>query len=51
MEPRLTHGGDWAGYEALYGRPPLDFSSNLSPLGVPEGVRAALQAAAVHVDR
>ena len=51
MEPRLTHGGDWAGYEALYGRPPLDFSSNLSPLGVPEGVRAALQAAAVQVDR
>ena len=43
--PELLHGGDWAGYEAEYGRPPLDFSSNVSPLGLPEGVRrAAIQA-------
>ena len=39
--PELVHGGDWAGYEAEYGRPPLDFSSNVSPLGLPEGVRRA----------
>ena len=38
----LTHGGDWAGYEQQYGRAPLDFSSNVSPLGLPEGVRQAV---------
>ena len=40
-----THGGDWAGYETEYGFLPLDFSANISPLGLPEGVReAAVQA-------
>ena len=39
------HGGDWAGYETEYGSLPLDFSANISPLGLPEGVReAAVQA-------
>ena len=38
----LTHGGDWAGYEREYGKAPLDFSSNVSPLGLPEGVRQAV---------
>ena len=33
----LTHGGDWAGYRAEFGRDPLDFSANVSPLGLPEG--------------
>lgn len=42
MEQKLTHGGDWAGYEAQYGAKPLDFSANISPLGLPEGVRAAV---------
>lgn len=42
--PALVHGGDWAGFEGEYGRPPLDFSSNVSPLGLPEGVRAAAAA-------
>lgn len=42
MEQTLTHGGDWAGYEAEYGGKPLDFSANVSPLGLPEGVRAAV---------
>ena len=37
----LVHGGDWAGFEMEYGAPPLDFSSNVSPLGLPEGVRLA----------
>ena len=36
---------DWAGYEARYGRPPLDFSANVSPLGLPEGVRRGIIAA------
>lgn len=42
MEQTLTHGGDWAGYEARYGGTPLDFSANISPLGLPEGVRSAV---------
>ena len=25
----LTHGGDWAGYQAEYGCQPLDFSANI----------------------
>ncbi|WP_300279749.1 histidinol-phosphate transaminase [uncultured Subdoligranulum sp.] len=47
----LVHGGDWAGYEAEYGRSPLDFSANVSPLGVPTGVQAAIAGAAAAVDR
>ena len=39
----LTHGGDWAGYETEYGKMPLDFSANVSPLGLPEGVRKAAE--------
>lgn len=42
MEPKLIHGGDWAGYEAEYGAKPLDFSANISPLGLPEGVHSAV---------
>jgi len=42
MEQKLTHGGDWAGYQAEYGEKPLDFSANISPLGLPEGVRAGV---------
>ena len=41
MQP-LTHGGDWAGYRARFGRDPLDFSANVSPLGLPEGVAKAI---------
>ncbi len=44
MDKTLVHGGDWAGFEAEYGRLPLDFSSNVSPLGLPDGVRAAVVA-------
>ena len=47
----LIHGGDWAGFELEYGRPPLDFSSNVSPLGVPEGVRDAVAKAVCAADR
>lgn len=34
---QLVHGGDWAGYRAQYGQDALDFSANVSPLGLPEG--------------
>lgn len=43
----LTHGGDVIGYRLRYGKPPLDFSASLNPLGMPDGVRrAAVEAAA-----
>lgn len=38
----LSHGGDWAGYEREYGLPLLDFSANVSPLGLPENLRQAV---------
>ena len=38
----LTHGGDIAGYFDQYGCEPLDFSANVSPLGLPEGVRRSV---------
>lgn len=47
----VRHGGDWAGFQARYGRPPLDFSASLSPLGLPEGVRRAAQAALEEANR
>ena len=50
MKP-LTHGGDWAGYRAEFGRDPLDFSANVSPLGLPQGVADAITAALPHADR
>lgn len=49
--PQLTHGGDWAGFAAEYGTMPLDFSANISPLGLPEGVRRAIAEAAAAQDR
>ena len=49
MEP--IHGGDWAGYKAEYGGDPLDFSASISPLGLPEGVRRAAEAALATADR
>ena len=51
MSLELVHGGDWTGFLREYGREPLDFSANISPLGVPEGVQAALRAAASRADR
>lgn len=46
-----THGGDWAGYETEYGSLPLDFSANVSPLGLPDGVREAAVQALQEADR
>lgn len=51
MPDSLIHGGDWAGYQQEFGKMPLDFSANISPLGVPPGVRRALRAAAGRADR
>lgn len=51
MKDQLTHGGDWAGFALAHGCPPLDFSANISPLGVPGGVQKALRDAAGQADR
>ena len=48
---QLVHGGDWAGYRAEFGRDPLDFSANVSPLGLPKGVADAITAALPQADR
>ena len=48
---QLVHGGDWAGYRAQYGQDALDFSANVSPLGLPEGVAKAITAALATADR
>ena len=48
---KLVHGGDWAGYRAEFGRDALDFSANVSPLGLPHGVAAAISAALPMADR
>ena len=48
---QLTHGGDWAGYRAEFGRDPLDFSANVSPLGLPDGVAKAITASLATADR
>lgn len=47
----LPHGGDWTGFVQEYGAMPLDFSANVSPLGLPEGVRRAAAAALEQADR
>ena len=45
------HGGDWTSFEETYGKMPLDFSANISPLGVPEKVKQAVIRAAGEADR
>ena len=47
----LTHGGDWMGYRERFGRDALDFSANVSPLGLPEGVAQAIRDALPLADR
>lgn len=46
-----NHGGDWAGFEKTYGAPPLDFSANVSPLGLSGAVRQAAEAALTEAGR
>ena len=48
---QLVHGGDWAGYRAEYGHDALDFSANVSPLGLPEGVAHAITESLKTADR
>ena len=48
---KLVHGGDTVGYREKYGRDALDFSANVSPLGLPAGVAAAIAAALPTADR
>lgn len=48
---KLVHGGDWAGYRAEFGFDALDFSANVSPLGLPAGVAAAITNALPTADR
>lgn len=48
---KLVHGGDWAGYRAEFGCDALDFSANVSPLGLPAGVAAAIINALPTADR
>lgn len=48
---KLVHGGDWAGYRVEFGCDALDFSANVSPLGLPAGVAAAITNALPTADR
>ena len=48
---QLVHGGDWMGYRERFGHDALDFSANVSPLGLPAGVAAAITAALPTADR
>lgn len=48
---QLVHGGDWMGYRERFGRDALDFSANVSPLGLPKGVADAITAALPQADR
>ena len=48
---QLVHGGDWMSYRERFGRDALDFSANVSPLGLPEGVAQAIREALTEADR
>lgn len=50
MQMYTEHGGDRLGFAEEYGRPPLDFSANVSPLGVPAAVAKAAQQAVLCAD-
>ena len=47
----LVHGGDWMGYRERFGHDALDFSANVSPLGLPEGVAKTIREALPQADR
>lgn len=48
---KLVHGGDYIGYRERYGHDAVDFSANVSPLGVPQAVVRAICDAAAQADR
>ncbi len=47
----MKHGGDWAAFQEEYGSLPLDFSANISPLGIPRRVLEAAGKALESADR
>lgn len=49
--PSLVHGGDIEGYRLDCGGEPLDFSANVSPFGLPPGVKEAVVRALDDADR
>ena len=51
MTQKLTHGGDVTGFRREYGYDPIDFSANVSPLGVPSSVVRAITDAACEADK
>jgi threonine-phosphate decarboxylase len=51
IDIKRQHGGDLDTFRERYGRAPLDYSSNVSPLGVPEEIKQAIAEAAAEVDR
>ncbi len=48
---RLIHGGDWAGYRQQYGHDAMDFSANVSPLGLPPELAQAIVDSLPYADR
>ena len=50
IDIKRQHGGDLDTFRERYGCAPLDFSSNVSPLGVPAQIRQAIAEAAEEVD-
>ncbi len=48
---KLVHGGDIEGFRQKYGREPIDFSANVSPLGLPMAAREAIVKALNFTDR
>lgn len=48
---KLVHGGDTVGYRERYGHDALDFSANVSPLGLPDAVARAIGEAAAQADK
>lgn len=50
-EWKRDHGGNVEAYRRAYGAEPLDFSSNVAPLGVPDTVRLAAEKSLPFADR
>ena len=51
MKEKLIHGGDWVGYMKEFGGEALDFSADVSPLGLPESLREAAVESLATLDR
>lgn len=48
---KLVHGGDWLGFEEEFGYEALDFSVNVSPLGLADSIKKAVIDSLDNVDR